>query len=124
VKYVALSPPAEEEDILATIKPCPNVPLVMDLAKTDEQRTILKLIFGRQVMGRPFAAPPEVRKDRVDALRNAFMETMTDKDFLAEAEKAKLEITPVSGERIESLVLEVYRNTTAELAAKAGDAMK
>jgi len=63
-------------------------------------------------MGRPFAAPPEVRKDRVDALRNAFMETMADKEFLAEAEKAKLEITPVSGEKIESLVLEVYRNTT------------
>ena len=79
---------------------------------------------GRQVMGRPFAAPPEVRKDRVDALRNAFTETMADKEFLAEAEKAKLEITPVSGERIESLVLEVCRNTTAELAAKAGDAMK
>ena len=102
----------------------PNVPLVMDLAKTDEERMILKLIFGRQVMGRPFAAPPGVRKDRVDALRNAFVETMADKEFLAEAGKAKLEITPVSGERIESLVLEVYRNTAAELAAKAGDVMK
>ena len=102
----------------------PNVPLVMDLAETDEQRTILKLIFGRQVMGRPFAAPPGVREDRVDALRDAFMETMADKEFLAEAEKAKLEITPVSGERIESLVREVYRTTTAELAAKAGAAMK
>jgi len=74
----------------------PNVPLVMDLAETDEQRTILKLIFGRQVMGRPFAAPPGVREDRVDALRDAFMETMADKEFLAEAEKAKLEIRPVS----------------------------
>jgi hypothetical protein len=41
-----------------------------------------------------------------------------------EAEKAKLEITPVSGERIKDLVLEVYRNTAAELAAKAGAAMK
>ena len=102
----------------------PNVPLVMDLAKTDEQRAILKLIFGRQVMGRPFAAPPHVPKERVDALREAFMETMADKEFQAEAEKAKLEITPVSGERIESLVLDVYRNTTAELAAKAGAAMK
>jgi len=49
---------------------------------------------------------------------------MADKDFLAEAEKAKLEIMPVSGERIRSLVLEVYRNTTAELAAKAGAATK
>src|SRR6516162_1036323 len=86
----------------------PNVPLVMDLAKTAEQRTILTLIFGRQVMGRPFAAPPGVPKDRVDALRKAFMETMADREFLAEAEKVKLEITPVSGERIEDLVLEVY----------------
>src|SRR5262245_23741648 len=102
----------------------PDVPLVMDLAKTDEQRTILKLIFSRQVMGRPFTAPPEVPKERVAALRKAFMDTMADKDFLAEAEKAKFEITPVSGERIEELVLEVYRNTTPELAEKAGAAMR
>jgi len=102
----------------------PDVPLVMDLARTDEQRSILKLIFSRQVMGRPFAAPPDVPKDRVAALRKAFMDTMADKDFLAEAEKAKFEITPVSGEKIESLVLDVYRNTTPELAEKAGAAMK
>ena len=102
----------------------PNVPLVMDLAKTDEQRTILKLIFGRQVMGRPFVAPPGVPKDRVDALRKAFMETMADKEFLADAEKAKLEITPASGDKIESLVLDVYHNITPELAATAGAAMK
>jgi tripartite-type tricarboxylate transporter receptor subunit TctC len=96
----------------------------MDLAKTDEQRTILKLIFGRQVMGRPFTAPPGVPKERVEALRKAFDDTMADKDFLAEAEKAKFEITPVSGEKIEQLVLEVYRGTTPELAEKAGAAMK
>jgi tripartite-type tricarboxylate transporter receptor subunit TctC len=102
----------------------PNVPLVMDLAKTDEQRTILTLIFGRQVMGRPFAAPPGVPKDRVEALRRAFMETMSDKEFLGEAEKAQFEVTPVSGEKIENLVLQVYRNTTPELASTAGAAMK
>ena len=76
----------------------PNVPLIIDLAKTDEQRQILKLIFARQVLGRPFLAPPGVPEDRVDALRKAFMDTMKDKEFLAEAEKAKLEITPVAGE--------------------------
>jgi tripartite-type tricarboxylate transporter receptor subunit TctC len=102
----------------------PNVPLVMDLAKNDEQRTILKLIFGRQVMGRPFAAPPGVPKDRIDALRKAFAETLTDPAFLAEAEKTKLEITPVSGETIANLVHDVYANTTPELAEKAGAAMK
>ena len=37
----------------------PDVPLIIDLAKTDEQRQILRLIFSRQVMGRPFLAPPD-----------------------------------------------------------------
>ena len=63
-------------------------------------------------------------KDRVETLRKAFMETMADKEFLAEAEKTKFEITPVSGEKIESLVLDVYRSTTPELAVRAGAAMK
>jgi tripartite-type tricarboxylate transporter receptor subunit TctC len=101
----------------------PNVPLVMDLAKTDEQRAMLKLIFGRQVMGRPFVAPPGVRKDRIDALRDAFMETMADTEFVAEAERGKIEIMPVSGEDIERLVLDVYRHTAPDLAARAGAAM-
>ena len=96
----------------------PNVPLVIDLAKTDEQRQILKLIFARQVMGRPFLAPPGIPKDRVDALRKAFMDTMTDKEFLADTGKAQMEITPVSGQNLEKLVKEVYA-TPKELAHKA-----
>src|SRR5262249_20081232 len=102
----------------------PNVPLVMDLAKTDERRTILKLIFARQVMRPPFAPPHGGRRRRCIALRNALMETMADKDLLAKGEKAKLEIAPISSERIHRLELEVYRNTPAELAAKAGGAAK
>jgi hypothetical protein len=86
----------------------PNVPLVTDFAKTDEERAILKLIFARQVMAWPYAAPPGVPKERVEILRRAFMETMKDKDFLADAEKANLEITPVSGEAIQKLVQEIY----------------
>jgi len=96
----------------------PNVPLVIDLAKTDEQRQILKLIFARQVMGRPFLAPPGVPKDRADALRKAFMDTMADKEFLADTGKAQMEIMPVSGENLEKLVKEVYA-TPKELADKA-----
>ena len=73
----------------------PDVPLVTDFAKTDEQRQILKMVFARQVMGRPFLAPPNVPADRVAALRAAFMATMKDKDFLDEATKADLEVNPV-----------------------------
>jgi tripartite-type tricarboxylate transporter receptor subunit TctC len=96
----------------------PDVPLVADFATTDEQRQILKLVFARQVMGRPYLAPPGIPKDRAEALQQAFMATMKDKAFLAEAEKAKLEITPVSGPDIQKLVAEAY-NTPAEIAAKA-----
>jgi hypothetical protein len=96
----------------------PDVPLVMDFAKTDEQRQILKLAFARNVMGRPYLAPPGVPADRLAALRKGFMGTMTDKEFLAEAEANKFEINPVSGEELEALVKEVYR-TPAEVAKKA-----
>ena len=91
----------------------PDVPLITELAKTDEQRQILKLIFTRQPLGRPYLAPPGVPQDRVDALRKAFMDTMADKEFLAEAEKAQLEITPVPGDEVQRLVTEVYQTPPA-----------
>ncbi|HYA07798.1 MAG TPA: hypothetical protein VEF90_18065 [Xanthobacteraceae bacterium] len=96
----------------------PDVPLVMDFAKTDEQRQILKMIFARQVMGRPYVAPPNVRADRVAALRQAFLDTMTDKEFVADAANSQLEIDPVSGEEVQKLVAEIYA-TPADVIAKA-----
>jgi tripartite-type tricarboxylate transporter receptor subunit TctC len=96
----------------------PDIPLVIDLARTDEERAILKLIFARQVMAWPFLAPPGTPADRVEALRKAFLQTMQDKDFLAEAEKAGLEITPVAGEDIQKLVAQIYA-TPAPIVRKA-----
>ena len=85
-----------------------DVPLVMDIAKTDRDRQILRLIFARQTMGRPFLAPPDVPKDRVAALRNAFDAMTTDPKFKAMAEKIKLELEPVSGKEIEELIHDIY----------------
>jgi tripartite-type tricarboxylate transporter receptor subunit TctC len=101
----------------------PDVPLVMDFAKNDEQRQILKMVFARNVMGRPFLAPPNLPADRVAALRKAFMDTMVDKEFLAEADKAQLEINPVAGEDVEKLVKDVYATPEA-VVAKAKAAAK
>lgn len=86
----------------------PNVPLILDLAKTPEQKGIFQLVFARQVLGRPFLGPPGISAERTAALRKAFMDTMQDKDFLAEAERAKLEITPVPGETVQKLVADAY----------------
>jgi tripartite-type tricarboxylate transporter receptor subunit TctC len=99
----------------------PDVPLITDLATTEEARQILRLIFARQVMGRPFLAPPNIPRDRLDALRKAFVDTMKDKDFLADTEKAALEITPVDGAEIEKLVKEVH--TTPPAVAQRAAAM-
>ncbi len=101
----------------------PDVPLIMDLAKTEEQKQILTLVFARQTMGRPFVAPPGVPADRVAALRKAFMDTMKDKEFLAEAEKAQLEITPVSGEELQALVAKGYA-VDPVIAKKTADMIK
>jgi tripartite-type tricarboxylate transporter receptor subunit TctC len=101
----------------------PDVPLVTDLAKNPAQRQMLRMIFARQVMGRPFVAPPGVPAERVAALRKAFMETLADKDFLADSEKARLEINPVAGDKVEALVKEIYA-TPPEVAKQAAAALK
>ncbi len=87
----------------------PNVPLIMDFAQTEEQRSMLKLIFARGALGCPFLAPPGIPADRAAILRQAFDETMKDPAFLAEAMKADLEVAPIGGETLQKLVAEIYR---------------
>jgi tripartite-type tricarboxylate transporter receptor subunit TctC len=85
----------------------PNVPLISDFANA-RQKQILRLVLSRQTMGRPFAAPPGIPADRKVALRRAFDATLKDPAFLAEAEKLKLEVNPVSGEEVDKLIAELY----------------
>ena len=96
----------------------PDVPLLSDFATTDEARQILKFLAARQVMGRPYFAPPDLPADRAAALRMAFMDTLQDPEFLADADKLKLEITPVPARRIEELLTELYK-TPPEIVQKA-----
>ena len=102
----------------------PDTPLITDYAKTDEARQIFTVALARQVMAWPFAAPPGTPVERVTALRQAFDQTLRDRDYLAEAEKLNLEITPVSGQRIQSLIADVYRTTSPEITAKIGAMLK
>src|SRR5215468_7436191 len=98
-----------------------DVPLALDLAKTEQQRQILKLIVTSQETARPFAAPPGVPPDRAAALRAAFDATMKDPEFLAEARKLNLDINPLSGTAIASLLTELYAmpKSVIEKAAQA-----
>jgi tripartite-type tricarboxylate transporter receptor subunit TctC len=85
----------------------PGVPSILDLAKNDADRAALLLVLARLDFGRPFFLPPNVPADRVEALRKAFDDTMKDPAFLAEAEKLKLDIDPLSGVQMSKLVHQV-----------------
>lgn len=86
-----------------------HIPLAIDYAKTEEDRQVLELMYARQVIGRPFLAPPGVPAERVAALRAAFEATVKDPEFIAEMDKQKLELTPVSGEEVQALIERVAR---------------
>jgi tripartite-type tricarboxylate transporter receptor subunit TctC len=99
----------------------PNVPLITTLTKDPTKVAVLKLIFSRQTLARPFAAPPGIPEERLRALRMAFDATMKDKDFLAEAQQLDLEVRPVSGPEIDELVANLSR-TPSEIRKLATEA--
>jgi tripartite-type tricarboxylate transporter receptor subunit TctC len=100
----------------------PDVPLILEQAKTPEQKQALDLALARLEFGRPFFMPPNVPAERVAAIRRAFDATMKDKEFLAEAEKLKIEVDPLTGEQVAELVVQLYK-TPAETVARVRDAM-
>jgi tripartite-type tricarboxylate transporter receptor subunit TctC len=92
---------------LAKAPDLPNVPLLVDLARTDEDREVLKLISSSTSMGHPVIAPPGVPDDRVKALRAAFDAAMRDPVVLADAKRQRRSISPVKGEELQKIVADV-----------------
>ena len=94
-----------------------DVPLIMDFARDERERQILKLVLSRQEMGWPFTAPPDLPRERADALRAAFDATMKDPDYLAEANQRRLDVNPMTGAAIETLIGELYATPPDVIAA-------
>lgn len=88
----------------------PRVPVAVDLAKTEEARRLIQVgIHDISAITRPYALPPSTPKDVVQILRRAFMDTMNDKEFLADAKKSSLDIDPMSGEEVEKIVAGLFQ---------------
>ncbi len=100
-----------------------GVPVIMDLTDDPAERAALKLIVSRQTMARPFAVPPGVPAARLAMLRDAFDATMKDADFLAEAKTANLDVRPVPGVALETLIKDIYASPPAAIKL-ATDAVK
>lgn len=92
------------------LKELPNVPLMIDLATTDQQRKLVEVIihFANE-FSRPFVVPPGTPNDRVEILRKAFQDMMRDKEFLAEIEKMQLTLDPATGDQLAAAVAGVAR---------------
>ncbi len=91
----------------------PDVPFILDLAKTDAQRQALTYLYAGQGLGRPFVAPPGMPPDRIKMLRDAFNATMQDAEFKADVTKAKLQLAPVTGEVLTERVTKIYETPRA-----------
>jgi len=85
-----------------------SVPLVKEFVANEDDKKVLDVIFVSTILARPYIAPPGVPADRVKALRDAFMATMKDPEFIAEAEQRKLTLEPESGEELEALIRRTY----------------
>jgi tripartite-type tricarboxylate transporter receptor subunit TctC len=81
-----------------------DLPNMVDLAKTDEDRALLTLFSTSSTIGRSVLAPPGLPPERVAELRRAFDETLRDPALLRDAERAKLDLEPLAGDALQAAV--------------------
>jgi len=98
----------------------PDVPNAIEFAKTDEARRLIEAAYNINAILWLYALPPRTPPDRLRLLRNAFMGTMKDPEFLAEAKKAKLDTDPLSGEEVDRIVGRLF-DVKPDFVAKLKD---
>jgi tripartite-type tricarboxylate transporter receptor subunit TctC len=97
-----------------------DVLFVLDLARTSDQKQAIEFLYAGQGIGRPFVAPPDLPPERLKMLRDAFAATMTDAEFIAEAQRNKLDLEPEDGEHLAALVQKIYATPKPVIEKIAG----
>lgn len=99
-----------------------DVPLVTELAKTEEDRQVFELLFAPQVMGRPYLMGPGVPQERVEAMRTAFAKTTQHPELVRKLNKAQMDVSLVTGKEIQDIVANAYK-TPKKVVERARDAL-
>lgn len=94
-----------------------HVPFALDFVKNDADRAVMQLYLTQKTVARPMIAPPGVPADRMAALRNAFAALASDKQFLADGAKTKLDVAPVLGPEVDK-VISMITSASPETAAR------
>jgi tripartite-type tricarboxylate transporter receptor subunit TctC len=97
-----------------------SMPYAGDLLADEKKRQTFVLLTAGALIGRPYIAPREIPADRLAALRAAFDAATKDAEFLAEAAKQRLAVTPMSGAEVESAIAQLYQ-TPPDVVAAAKD---
>lgn len=100
-----------------------KIPEIWKYVKGADDRKLIELLLSQQIFGRPYIAPPGVPVDRVTALRTAFSAVFADKNFLKDAKRARLAISPTSGIEVQHLVAKLYE-TPKKIVERAKEAIK
>jgi hypothetical protein len=94
-------------DELLTDLPQKNVPSIYQFTRNNEEREMLKLgLVKPNSYARPYAMPPGVPQDRVRAVETAFLKTLKDPEFVAEAEKTRMTLNPIPGTTLHKMIVE------------------
>jgi len=93
-----------------------GVPPIWQFIKKEEDKKPVELVLSQQVFGRPYIAPPGTPAEAVKLLRDGFMATMADKEFLDEAQRAKLAVNPLDGGKVQEVVSRIYASPPAVVA--------
>jgi tripartite-type tricarboxylate transporter receptor subunit TctC len=101
----------------------PDVRLIRNLVTDPTNKQALEFVLAREILGRPFLAPPDMPPDRVKVLREAFAATLRDPDFLKEAAKAKLDVDVVTGAEVDQ-VLKDAANAPESVIDRVKQALK
>ncbi len=104
----------------AALKPddrMPEIPMINDMAKTDEQKKALELFLQRTLVGRPFVMAPGVPADRLEAIRNAFAAALKDPGLAADARTANVNTHYVSPAELMKIISDSYASPAPIVAA-------
>ena len=112
---------------LERAKDLPDVPLLFELARNDQDRQVLTFLSADTAIARAIVAPQDIPADRLEALRRAFDATMKDPQFLAEADKAQMDVSPMRGEdaqKIADAIVDTPPDVVARAKILLGDLLK
>jgi hypothetical protein len=85
-----------------------DVPVGTDLARSERERAVLRLVFARAALGRPLVLAPDIPAERVAILRQAFLDTLADPQFLGETRRQSMTVSGITSDELEAVIADAY----------------